>query len=59
MEAILKQNRKTIPDCFACYTCRDVCPTNSISFSARNRTMPPHGHFDKKRAPEVSEKVEA
>jgi NAD-dependent dihydropyrimidine dehydrogenase PreA subunit len=49
MGAILKQDRKTIPDCFACYTCRDVCPTNSISFSTRKRIMPPPGHFDKKR----------
>jgi polyferredoxin len=48
MEAILKQNKKTIPDCFACYTCRDVCPTESISFSSRKRKLPPAGHFDKK-----------
>ena len=48
MEAILKQNGKTIPDCFACYTCRDVCPTDSIQFSTRKRVSPPVGHFDKK-----------
>ena len=59
MGAILKQNRKTIPDCFACYTCRDVCPTNSIRFSARKRTLPPPGHFEKKRAPETVERREA
>jgi NAD-dependent dihydropyrimidine dehydrogenase PreA subunit len=48
MEAILKQDKKTIPDCFACYTCRDVCPTDSIKFSTRKRKLPPAGHFDKK-----------
>ena len=49
MGAILMQDKKTTPDCFACYTCRDVCPTGSISFSGRKRTMPPSGHFEKKR----------
>jgi polyferredoxin len=49
MEAILKQNKKTIPDCFACYTCRDVCPTGSIRFSSGKRSLPPAGHFEKKR----------
>lgn len=47
MEAILKQEKKTIPDCFACYNCRDVCPTESISFSTKKRTIPPAGHFKK------------
>ena len=47
MEAILTRDRKTIPDCFACYTCRDVCPTGSIVFGSRKRTLPPPGHFDK------------
>lgn len=49
MHAILKQNKKTIPDCFACYTCRNICPTDSIQFSSRKRTMPPVGHFEKKK----------
>ncbi len=49
MEAILKQDKKTIPDCFACYTCRDVCPTESIRFSTRKRILPPPGHFDQKK----------
>ena len=49
MEAILKQDKKTIPDCFACYACRDVCPTESISFSTRKRTLPPLGHFEQKK----------
>jgi Fe-S-cluster-containing hydrogenase component 2 len=54
MGAILRRDKKTIPDCFACYTCREVCPTNSIQFSTRKRTLPPAGHFDKKRRTEDS-----
>lgn len=49
MSAILKCDKKTIPDCFACYTCRDICPTASINFSSIKRTVPPSGHFDKRR----------
>ena len=48
MRAILIQDKITIPDCFACYVCRDICPTESISFTSRKRTLPPQGHFDKK-----------
>jgi NAD-dependent dihydropyrimidine dehydrogenase PreA subunit len=47
MGAILMQDKMTIPDCFACYACREVCPTESISFSSRKRTLPPKGHFDR------------
>lgn len=49
MDAILKADKKTIPDCFSCYTCRDACPTGSISFSSGKRTQPPTGFFDKKK----------
>lgn len=49
MDAILKQDKKTIPDCFACYSCRDACPTRSIAFSSRKRTLPPPGHFEQAR----------
>jgi len=48
MGAILKRDKKIIPDCFSCYTCREVCPTGSIHFSTRKRTMPPAGHFEKR-----------
>jgi len=47
MEAILKRERRTIPDCFACATCIGVCPTNSISLKSGKRTMPPGGKFRK------------
>jgi polyferredoxin len=47
MGAILKRDKKTIPDCFSCYTCREVCPTDSIRFSTRKRTLPPVDFFEK------------
>jgi ferredoxin len=47
MEAILKRERKTIPDCFSCATCIGVCPTNSISLKSGKRTVPPEGKFEK------------
>jgi ferredoxin len=34
MEAILKRDRRTIPDCFSCGTCIDVCPQDAIHFTA-------------------------
>jgi polyferredoxin len=48
MGAILRRDKMTIPDCFSCYTCRDVCPTGSIAFSSRKRALPPENHFKKK-----------
>ena len=50
MGALLKQDKTTIPDCFSCYSCREICPTNSIEFSTRKRTLPPADHFDKKKS---------
>ncbi len=44
MEAILKQQR-TIPDCFACATCLEACPTQAISFHLGKRTKPTEGKF--------------
>ncbi len=49
MGAILKRDKKTIPDCFSCYTCREVCPTDSISFSGIKRSIPPEGHFENRK----------
>ena len=45
MGAILKRDKKTIPDCFSCYACVAACPTGAVRFSARKRTLPPAGHF--------------
>ena len=47
MEAILKQER-AIPDCFACGVCVTTCPTQSITFGAGRRAMPPTGKFNSK-----------
>jgi polyferredoxin len=44
MEAILKQKR-TIPDCFACATCLEACPTQAITFKVGRRPKPPVGKF--------------
>ncbi len=48
MGAILKNDTKTIPDCFACYACREECPTGSITFSMGRRTLPPAGFFNER-----------
>ena len=47
MEAILKRER-VIPDCFACATCIESCPTHSISFDSGKRDKPPAGKFEKR-----------
>ncbi|MBN1798243.1 MAG: 4Fe-4S binding protein [Spirochaetales bacterium] len=47
MSAILKRDKKTIPDCFSCGTCISVCPTSSVSFKAGPRQKPPPGKFAK------------
>lgn len=49
MGAILKREKKVIPDCFACATCIEVCPTDSISLGFGTRTRPPAGKFDPAR----------
>ncbi len=46
MNAILKQEQ-TIPDCFACGSCIDVCPVNAVHFQAGKRNTPPAGKFEK------------
>ena len=48
MGAILRRDR-VIPDCFSCATCMGVCPTDSISFAAGQRSRPPEGHFDRRK----------
>jgi len=40
MNAILK-GKNVIPDCFACGTCINVCPTDSIKFQIGKRNNPP------------------
>lgn len=46
MNAILKQEQ-TIPDCFACGNCIDVCPVNAVHFRSGKRNIPPAGKFEK------------
>jgi ferredoxin len=45
MGAILRRDRKAIPDCFACGTCIAVCPTGSVSFAAGRKARPPEGKY--------------
>lgn len=47
MDAILKQDKKTIPDCFSCGTCINACPTKSISFDKGQRMEAPKKKFYK------------
>lgn len=46
MDSILKQDR-TIPDCFSCINCINVCPEKAISFSTGKRQQVPEGKFEK------------
>lgn len=46
MDSILKQD-KTIPDCFSCINCINVCPEEAISFSTGKRQQVPEGKFEK------------
>jgi ferredoxin len=46
MGAILKQDKMTIPDCFSCGNCIEVCPTAAISLAVGKREAPPAGKFD-------------
>lgn len=45
MDAILKQDRKTIPDCFSCGVCVETCPTGSVSFARGRSANVPEGKF--------------
>jgi formate hydrogenlyase subunit 6/NADH:ubiquinone oxidoreductase subunit I len=55
MAAILQRDKKTIPDCFSCYACREECPTGSISFSTGKRTLPPGDFFKKDPAQKLGD----
>jgi len=46
MGRILERNG-TVPDCFSCGTCMNVCPTKSISFRSGKRSLAPAGKFSK------------
>ena len=35
MGAILKQDKKVIPDCFSCGNCVETCPTGAVSFTSK------------------------
>jgi len=47
MGAILKQDKKIIPDCFSCGSCINACPTKSISFDKGKRITPPVKKFER------------
>ena len=40
MGAILKRDKKVIPDCFSCGNCIETCPTKAVSFSFGKREKP-------------------
>ncbi len=39
MEAILKQEKRVIPDCFSCGNCIEACPTKAIHFESAKRNI--------------------
>lgn len=45
MDAILKQDKMTIPDCFSCGVCTETCPTGAVTFSRGSREKVPEGKF--------------
>ncbi len=47
MHAILRQEGKTIPDCFSCATCMNSCPVGAISFEKGKRQIPDRNKFKK------------
>ncbi len=40
MSAILRRDKKVIPDCFSCGACMNVCPTKAIDFESGKRDKP-------------------
>ena len=43
MSAILRKNKKVIPDCFSCSSCVEVCPSEAVHLSAKKPANPlPH-----------------
>jgi ferredoxin len=40
MSAILRRDKKVIPDCFSCGACMNVCPTKAIDFKSGKRDKP-------------------
>ncbi len=47
MQAILRQEGKTVPDCFSCCTCMNSCPVDAISFEKGKRQKPDISKFKK------------
>ncbi len=42
MSAILRRDKKAIPDCYSCGACMNVCPTKAIDYKSGKRDMPPN-----------------
>ena len=40
MSAILRKNKKVIPDCFSCGNCIEVCPSDAVHLSSKKPTNP-------------------